>query len=245
MNAPIPDPSLIACHIDESAGMDPAVEGNGPATTAAIERAAETMHSRLYWVERITFAEAKATVAESLAAALDAVDLEDLIDEAMDDYGSSRMADLAIRTALLGEAATPNAQRVLATPTAPATPAVGVGTSEVGTGAQGGAGGLSLGDMLRHIADSEAAVLGGYVVAHLADRADALERDLARVNQIDAEGHDLMTLASENLTLAAQVEQWQDSAKYAVRQVERVRALVSMRGGMTAELVREALDGTQ
>jgi hypothetical protein len=31
MNAPIPDPSLIACRIDESAGMDPAVE-EAPAT---------------------------------------------------------------------------------------------------------------------------------------------------------------------------------------------------------------------
>lgn len=129
------------------------------------------------------------------------------------------------------------------------------GGPEGATGAPGGAGEVGLGDAIRTLMTTQheptrlSVALPVGDLRALAERADALERDLARVNQIDAEGHDLLTLASENLTLAAQVEQWQDSAKYAVRQVERVRALADGAGSgfpyvQVADL-RAIVGGTQ
>jgi hypothetical protein len=108
-------------------------------------------------------------------------------------------------------------------PAAPATPAAGPGTSGVATGAQAGAGEVGG----RTLSDDIGDLLTDYTgdasdIARLAERADELERER---------------------------DQWQDSAKYAVRQVERVRALAEGAGSgfpyvQVADL-RTIVGGTQ
>lgn len=66
-------------------------------------------------------------------------------------------------------------------------------------------GAISLGSTLRHIADSEASVLGGYVVERLAERADALETALRAV--------------------VSELADVSDAKAEALAQIERVRAL--------------------
>jgi hypothetical protein len=109
-----------------------------------------------------------------------------------------------------------------AAPTAPATPRVGAGTSEGAPCPQIGAGELGLGDALRLHATMAPTRLQADDLRALADRADALEQER---------------------------DQWRDSAKYAVRQVERVRALADGTGSgfpyvQVADL-RAIVGGTQ
>jgi len=86
-----------------------------------------------------------------------------------------RGEDISAHTVMWGQVPdAPDADRPAAQD-APAAPPVGTEASGVATGPQIAVR-LSLGDTLRHIADSEASVLGGYVVERLAERADALER---------------------------------------------------------------------
>jgi hypothetical protein len=122
-----------------------------------------------------------------------------------------------------------------ARPTVPAAPPVGVGPSAVATGAQTAAGEVGLGAALRawtfakHETDGPTEEEWWDAHEALADRADALERDLAKVKEhFAAEG-------AENSHLRAQIE--------------RVRALAdeyaSGRGGPTAKRIRAALVGAQ
>jgi hypothetical protein len=109
-----------------------------------------------------------------------------------------------------------------ARPTVPAAPPLGVGTSEVATDAQAGAGEIGLGDAIRMWAESPPGNAATLAFDALAGRVDELERDR---------------------------DAWQASARYSARQVERVRALADEyargRGGPTAKRIRAALDGAQ
>lgn len=97
-----------------------------------------------------------------------------------------------------------------------------------------GQGAISLGGTLRHIADSEASVLGGYVMERLAERADALEALLERQKvwvkeRGDAAAKQVATAAADAVEgawklldcdecperLAKLVDQWRAEAKAA------------------------------
>lgn len=159
MTTPIPDPGLIACHIDESAGMDPTVPGNGPTTPCDVCGVAFgpgdlwNYHARL------------GVYVHSKCAA---------------DF-PVRGEDISTHTVLWGQIPdAPEAARPAA-PTVPATPPVGVETSEGSTGPQTGAGEVGLGDAIRAIIPATYTDDGYFGVTALeigefADRADALER---------------------------------------------------------------------
>jgi hypothetical protein len=156
MNAPTPDPSLIACHIDESAGMDPTVPGNGPATVPS-GRIPEEARAHL-----VEFAQHRIQDVWNDVGQTDALTLAQNVVAAQEFLWLSMQFPV--------HAARP------ATPSAPATPAVGVRTSEGATGAPGCAGEVGLGDAIRAHGYTYGVATGP--LRHLADRADALERDL-------------------------------------------------------------------
>lgn len=86
-----------------------------------------------------------------------------------------------------------------ATPTAPATPAVGAGSSEGANGAQAGAG--ELGEALRKLASEHTTEWSQYAAVYaLADRADALERELDSARR--AQEAERRALLAANLSIA-------------------------------------------
>jgi hypothetical protein len=188
VNAPVPDPALSACHIDESAGMDPAV--NPPAHAASIPTtpcdvcgvAFEPGH-RWWYHARL------GVYVHPFCATHSPVRGEDITEHTMIwgkvptglEVASPSPRCFCGDAHLSGTCMSVDGREALRT--APATGGI-VDPSTPHGGTEGtecliplGQGAISLGDKLRHIAATEETVLGGYVVDLLAYRADELERE--------------------------------------------------------------------
>lgn len=237
-------PSLIACHIDESAGMDPAfrqyegtpaepldladhvlvigapgsatnghqdgdevavvplVQGDQPTPVLGspewdvmVRENFRPIRESGATVEE--FAEVARTIAQAGMEAPPSLTLGARIRLAADgpDVPSSTRAVLELLATDADTLTRVGERLVAAAQERPATPAVGVRTSEGATGAPGGAGEVGLGDALR-------AYDGPMWYAHpqlaaLADRADALERERG------AAVRDFQDVGRANLKMAA------------------------------------------